>query len=51
MEGRMSYVTPVLVTSAALLLLGGGIWANMGKTPLSEMRGLWITQASRGMAY
>jgi len=51
MEGRMSYVTRGLVTSAALLLLGGGIWANIGKTPLSEMRGLWITQASRGMAY
>jgi len=28
MEGRMSYVTRGLVTSAALLLLAGGIWAT-----------------------
>jgi hypothetical protein len=47
----MRYVIRVLVTSAALLLLASGIWANIVKTPLSEMRGLWITQAMRGMAY
>jgi hypothetical protein len=47
----MRYVLRVLVTSAALLLLGSGIWANIDKKPLSEMRGLWITQATRGMAY
>ncbi|MEH2520903.1 hypothetical protein V1279_006476 [Bradyrhizobium sp. AZCC 1610] len=43
----MRYATLVLVTSAALLLLGSGIWANISKTPLWEIRGLWVTQATR----
>jgi len=47
----MAFMTRVLVTSLALLLLGGGIWANVTKAPLSEMRGLWVTQAMRGFAY
>lgn len=47
----MRYASRVLLTSLALLLLGCGIWANVSHAPLSEMRGLWVTQAMRGMAY
>jgi len=47
----MKYTIRVLMTSVALLLFGCGIWANVRSTPLSEMRGLWVTQAMRGMAY
>ena len=47
----MRYGVQVLVTSVSLLLLAGAIWANTARTPLSETRGLWVTQATRGMAY
>ena len=47
----MRYGMQVLVASIALLLLAGGVWANTTRAPLSETRGLWVTQATRGMAY
>jgi hypothetical protein len=45
----MSYTVRVLTWSAAFLLLGSGIWANMGDRHFPESRGLWVTQAMRGM--
>lgn len=47
----MSYLGRLTFATTALLLIGGGIWANVVRTPLPEMRGLWVTQAMRGMAY
>ena len=47
----MTYIGKLTFATAAILLIGGGIWANLAKTPLPEMRGLWVTQAMRGMAY
>jgi hypothetical protein len=47
----MSYLGRLTFATTAILLIGGGIWANMVRTPLPEMRGLWVTQAMRGMAY
>jgi hypothetical protein len=44
----MNYTVKVLMVSTTLLLLGCGIWANVGDASLSEMRGAWITQAMRG---
>ncbi len=47
----MSYLGRLTFATAAILLIGGGIWANTVKSPLSEVRGVWVTQAMRGMAY
>lgn len=47
----LSYLGRLTLATVAVLLLGSGIWANVGKTPLSEMRGMWVTQAMRGMVY
>ena len=47
----MSWLGKLVFATTAILLIGGGIWANVVKTPLSEMRGVWVTQAMRGMAY
>ena len=47
----MSYLGKLTFATTALLLISGGIWANLAKSPLQEMRGLWVTQAMRGMAY
>lgn len=47
----MGYVGKVSFAATAILLISSGIWANLGKAPLAEMRGLWVTQAMRGMAY
>jgi hypothetical protein len=40
-----------MVATIAIFLIGSGIWANLAKAPLSEMRGVWVTQAMRGMVY
>jgi hypothetical protein len=34
-----------ILATTAVLLLGSGIWANLGKAPLSQMRGVWVSQA------
>lgn len=47
----MRYLGRLMVVTAAMFLLGSGIWANLGKAPLSETRGAWVTQAMRGMVY
>ncbi len=47
----MTYLARLTLATTAILLISGGIWANLAKTPLPEMRGLWVTQAMRGMAY
>ena len=47
----MSYYGRLCLATAVIFLMGSGIWANLGKAPLSDMRGLWVTQAMRGMAY
>jgi hypothetical protein len=47
----MTYLGKLTFATTAILLIGGAIWANLANTPLPEMRGLWITQAMRGMAY
>jgi hypothetical protein len=47
----LSYLGRLTLATVVILLLGSGIWANVGKTPLSEMRGMWVTQAMRGMVY
>ncbi len=41
----MRYFARLILATTAMVLLGSGIWANLGKAPLSEMRGTWITQA------
>ena len=41
----MRYFVRLILATTAVFLLGSGIWANLGKAPLSEMRGVWITQA------
>jgi len=48
---NMRYLGKLAVATTAVLLIGFGIWANMVRTPLPELRGLWATQAMRGMAY
>lgn len=47
----MTYLGKLTFATMALLLIGGGIWANLAKTALPQMRGVWVTQAMRGMAY
>ena len=47
----MRYLGKLTLATTAMLLIGFGIWANMVRTPLPELRGLWVTQAMRGMAY
>jgi len=47
----MQHAVRVLATSAALMLLGCGLWANVSNAPFPEMRGLWVTQAMRGGVY
>jgi len=47
----MGYFGRLVFATVAILLLGSGIWANLGKTRLPEMRGMWVTQAMRGMVY
>jgi hypothetical protein len=47
----MRYFGRLLFATVVILLLGSGIWANLGKAPLPEMRGMWVTQAMRGMVY
>ncbi len=47
----MTYLGKVAFATTAILLISGGIWANVTKSPLPEMRGLWVTQAMRGMVY
>ncbi len=36
-----------LILVVAVLLFAGGVWANLGKAPFSEMRGAWVSQAMR----
>jgi hypothetical protein len=41
-------MTQILGVSLALLLFGGGIWANLdGGGPLSQNKGAWVSHASR----
>lgn len=47
----MTYLGKLTFATTALLLISGGIWANLVKTNLAQMRGVWITQTMRGMAY
>jgi hypothetical protein len=47
----MTYLGKLTFATTALLLISGGIWANLAKTTLPQMRGVWVTQAMRGMAY
>jgi hypothetical protein len=47
----MTYLGKLTFATAAILLISGGIWANLAKTTLPQMRGVWVTQAMRGMAY
>lgn len=46
----MSYTGRVLTLTIAFLLIGTGIWANLGDKPFRDSRGVWFTQAMRGMA-
>ena len=43
----MTYTTRVLAWATAFLLMGAGIWANMGDKHFPESRGHWVTQAMR----
>ncbi len=47
----MTYLGKLTFATTALLLIGGGIWANLAKTTLPQMRGVWVTQTMRGMVY
>ena len=47
----MTYLGKLTFATTALLLIGGGIWANVTNTTLPQMRGVWVTQTMRGMAY
>ncbi len=47
----MRYLGRLILVTAAIFLFGSAIWANLGKAPLSETRGAWVTQAMRGMVY
>ena len=47
----MTYLGKLTFAMTTLLLIGGGIWANVAKTALPQMRGVWVTQTMRGMAY
>ncbi len=47
----MRYLGRLILVTAAIFLVGSGIWANLGKAPLPETRGAWVTQAMRGMVY
>jgi|UPI000424DD73 hypothetical protein len=49
--GKMGYWKRLLLITGAIVLFGCGIWANVANAPLSETRGVWITQAMRGVAY
>jgi len=46
----MSYTGRLLTLTIAFLLIGSGIWANLGYKPFRDSRGLWFTQTMRGMA-
>jgi hypothetical protein len=37
----------MLGLSIALLLLGSGVWANVGSGSLSQSRGAWVSYAMR----
>lgn len=47
----MHYWSKLTLATITLFLLGSAIWANVTSAPMSEMRGAWVTQAMRGMAY
>ncbi len=47
----MTYLARLTFATTALLLIGGGIWANVASSSLPQMRGLWVTQTMRGMVY
>jgi hypothetical protein len=40
----------LLLITVAMVLFGCGLWANVANAPFSETRGVWITQAMRGVA-
>lgn len=47
----MTYLAKPTFASTAILLIGRGVWANLTKSKIPEMHGLWVTQAMRGMVY
>jgi hypothetical protein len=47
----MGYLKNLLLISAAGMLFGCAIWANIVDTPLSATRGAWVAQAARGLVY
>ena len=47
----MTVIIRLLVASTAFLLFSCAIVANVTDTPMSQMRGLWVTQAMRGMVH
>jgi hypothetical protein len=47
----LTYLGRLIFAAVVVFLLGSGIWANLTKAPLSEMRGMWVNQAMRGMVY
>lgn len=47
----MHYWSKLALATVTAFLLGSAIWANVTSAPMSEMRGAWVTQAMRGMAY
>jgi hypothetical protein len=40
-------MTQILVLTVALLLFGGGVWANVDGNSLSQSRGAWVSHAIR----
>jgi hypothetical protein len=48
---REGYLKNLLLISAAGMLFGCAIWANIVDTPLSATRGAWVSQAARGHVY
>ena len=40
-------MTQIFGLTLALLLLGSGIWANVGDGPLSQNRGAWVLHTNR----
>lgn len=44
---RSSAMTQIFGLTLALLLLGSGIWANVGGGSLSQNKGAWVSYANR----
>jgi hypothetical protein len=46
----MKRLGSVSIWASVFLLLASAVWANLGNTSFPELRGKWVTQATRGMA-